>query len=409
MALPTDFLIVGGGIGGLVLAELVGRGGKRVVVLERSAGPPPWNRPEVLWPATIELLSSLVPESNWKEQAAVPLAGVKLWTGKHFAWAFSPELLERAGVHPWSTDPNQSRELLMRLGSFELHRGVEVKSVLKEGGRIVGVQAHDISAGQDRDWLAEITVGDDGANSLVRAASGIELAARVFPRDLVCFQCDWPASLQRNAGHLWPNLARPQSGILAVGLLPAPGPRGMGVIPTSPTLSHDQPRADREWQALIQTEPTLDALMSVRKFPDDFQRVRRPWGHASRYGAPGALLMGDAAHPVSPAGGQGANMSIADGRAIAELALAGERDLLAAYERNRRPANRRSLRFTRGAAFVFGLPEWLLPPSLLFWLVRQFGTRPWLLSRFIRAASTAFVARGSVAKYDRRKSSLTQA
>jgi 2-polyprenyl-6-methoxyphenol hydroxylase-like FAD-dependent oxidoreductase len=103
--------------------------------------------------------------------------------------------------------------------------------------------------------------------------------------------------------------------------------------------------------------------------------------------------MGDAAHPVSPAGGQGANMSIADGRAIAELALAGEPNLLAAYERIRRPANRRSLRFTRGAAFVFGLPDWLLPTPLLFWLVGQFGSQPWLLSRFVQTASKAFVAR----------------
>ena len=86
-------------------------------------------------------------------------------------------------------------------------------------------------------------------------------------------------------------------------------------------------------------------------------------------------------------------MSIADGRAIAELVLAGERDLLASYERIRRPANRRSLRFTRGAALVLGLPEWLLPTPLLFWLVGRFGGQPWLLSRFVRAASTAFVER----------------
>ncbi len=395
--MPTDFLIVGGGIGGLVLAELLGRGGKRVVVLERSTGPPPWNRPEVLWPATIELLLSLAPESTWKEHAAVLLAGVKLFGGQDFVWGISPELLAQAGVHPWSTDPNQSRELLMRLGSFELHRGVQVESVLKEQGRIVGARTRDVAGGQERDWLAETTVGDDGAHSLVRAACGIELAARTFPRDLVCFQCDWPAALQANAGHIWPNRRRPQSGILAVGILPAPGMRGMGVMPVSPQLANDDPRAQQAWQELIQSEPTLAALLSGRKFPDDFQCVRRPWGHAPRYGAAGALIMGDAAHPVSPAGGQGANMSIADGRAIAELVLAGTKhsssdDLLEAYERIRRPANRRSLRFTRGAAFVLGMPDWLLPMPLLFWLVGKFGSRPWLLARFIRAASTAFVA-----------------
>jgi 2-polyprenyl-6-methoxyphenol hydroxylase-like FAD-dependent oxidoreductase len=138
-------------------------------------------------------------------------------------------------------------------------------------------------------------------------------------------------------------------------------------------------------------EPNLMALVGGWRFPEDFQRVRRPWGHAPRYGTAGALLMGDAAHPVSPAGGQGANMSIADGRVIAELALAGERDLVTIYERRRRPANRRSLRFTRAAAFAFGLPEWLFFSRLSLWLVRQMGRRPELIARLVRMASRAFL------------------
>jgi 2-polyprenyl-6-methoxyphenol hydroxylase-like FAD-dependent oxidoreductase len=52
-------------------------------------------------------------------------------------------------------------------------------------------------------------------------------------------------------------------------------------------------------------------------------RVRRLWGHAKKYGIAGAMLMGDAAHPVSPAGGQGANMSVADATAMAELLMDG--------------------------------------------------------------------------------------
>src|SRR5206468_3185926 len=107
-----------------------------------------------------------------------------------------------------------------------------------------------------------------------------------------------------------------------------------------------------------------------------------------------AVVMGDAAHPVSPAGGQGANMSIADARALAELALAGERDLLAAYERRRRAANGRSLRFTRAAAFVIGLPPWLLFSRLSASLVTLARRREALIAWFLRTAATAFLERG---------------
>jgi 2-polyprenyl-6-methoxyphenol hydroxylase-like FAD-dependent oxidoreductase len=105
---------------------------------------------------------------------------------------------------------------------------------------------------------------------------------------------------------------------------------------------------------------------------------------------PGSIL-GDAAHPVSPAGGQGANASIADGRAIAELILAGERNLQAAYEHRRRPANRRSLRFTRLASFVFGLPESLVFSRLSASLLRGAARRPSLIARGLKIVSTAFV------------------
>src|SRR5262249_37048744 len=81
--MTTDILIVGGGIGGLVLAELLGRDKKRVVVLERSTGPPKWNRPEGLWPVTAQVMSTLLPKSQLDE-AVLLLEGVQLFDGEQF-------------------------------------------------------------------------------------------------------------------------------------------------------------------------------------------------------------------------------------------------------------------------------------------------------------------------------------
>jgi 2-polyprenyl-6-methoxyphenol hydroxylase-like FAD-dependent oxidoreductase len=268
-----------------------------------------------------------------------------------------------------------------------------VLQILKDRGRIIGVRARDILTGREQDWLAQQTVGDDGVHSLVRAACGIELSTRVFPLDLLCFQGNWPAEFRPDAGRLWPNRTSPRSGILAVGTIPIRNQKGVGVVPVRPRIFSDLARAQNAWRDILESEPGLGSLLGSRRFPEEFQRVRRPWGHAPRYGAAGAILMGDAAHSVSPAGGQGANMSIADARVLAELILSGDQDVLATYERRRRPANRRSMRFTRLAAWAFGLPEWMLLSSPLFWLARLVGNRTTLIARTIRFASTAFLER----------------
>src|SRR5262245_55207321 len=131
--MAIDFVIVGGGIGGAVLANLLGRKGKRVLVLEKALSPPPQNRPEVLWPATVEVLRGLIPaeqERRW----ALPLRGWVATCGKRVLVRFGPEVVQApAGAQPTSTD--HTRELLMQQAPCECRRGVEVTAVLREGGR----------------------------------------------------------------------------------------------------------------------------------------------------------------------------------------------------------------------------------------------------------------------------------
>src|SRR4051794_15840048 len=75
-------------------------------------------------------------------------------------------------------------------------------------------------------------------------------------------------------------------------------------------------------------------------------------GLAPRFFAPGAVLLGDAAHPVTPNMGQGAGLAIEDACCLANL-LAGTRPLpevLAAYEALRRPR----ATWIRDRSFTFG-------------------------------------------------------
>jgi 2-polyprenyl-6-methoxyphenol hydroxylase-like FAD-dependent oxidoreductase len=84
-------------------------------------------------------------------------------------------------------------------------------------------------------------------------------------------------------------------------------------------------------------------------------------------------------------------MSIHDARVLAEVLLADHRDVVGEYERRRRPANERSLGFTRGAVRFFrlraraGFRAWLA--GRLAVLVRQ----PWFASLLLRRAARSFL------------------
>jgi 2-polyprenyl-6-methoxyphenol hydroxylase-like FAD-dependent oxidoreductase len=391
--MAADFVVVGGGIGGAVLAGLLGRGGKRVVVLEKSLAPPHWVRPEILWPGTMEALFSLRPREFWEEEAVLPMRGFEFQDGQRTVPVITADVLRDAGVQPWFTNPNQTREQLLRLGSFELRRGVEVIAILKEKSRIVGVRTRDIATREEGEVIAPYTVGDDGAQSLVRKACGIDMKTRAFPIDFICFGCDWPAAVPSGTGRFWLN-SKWASGIVGLAIMPLPNGKGAGLVPVLSRSFDAIPSVEASWNRFCAADPTIREVVQDRRFPHDFVRIRRPWGHAPRYGGEGAILMGDAAHPVSPAGGQGANMSVADACVLAELALGNHRNLLAEYERRRRPANARSISPTRTVALILSLPRWLSPFSVFFAIVRSVARYPSLLRHFLRSSSTMFQERG---------------
>jgi 2-polyprenyl-6-methoxyphenol hydroxylase-like FAD-dependent oxidoreductase len=388
--MQADVVIAGGGIGVAVLAELLGRGGKHVIVLERSSAPPNWLRPEILWPATVEVLFSLAPRSVWEQSAMLPLQGIRFHDGKEFVQLVTREVMDAAQVQPWFTNPNETREQLLRLGSFELRRGVEVTQVLKESDRVVGVRTRDLATKQESEFLATWTVGDDGVHSAVREACAIEMQTRLFPVEFLCTAMPWPDHLPEGILHIWPNWHDGQSGIRIFGAGSLPGGGGVGVALINGHLFDASPDMEASWSRFCAMDPALTRLAAGLGSPRGFMRIKRPWGHAPRYGAPGAVIMGDAAHSVSPAGGQGANMSIADAVVLAELLLRGEPNLIAEYERRRRPANERSLGPTRFAHTALGLPGWMVPNVCRRALLRWLSRHPATVQRMLRSISTLF-------------------
>jgi 2-polyprenyl-6-methoxyphenol hydroxylase-like FAD-dependent oxidoreductase len=405
----NDVVIVGGGIGGAVLALALGRCGWKVKLLEREKQPPQIERPEVLWGTTPDALNCLGVGEAIRTEASVRLERIEIHAGEQRLLSLSREEFDAAKVAAYSTAPSRTRELIATAaaatGNVTFEGGVKVQQVLLEGDRIVGVQAQrDEGSVVER---ARLIVGDDGAHSLVRGAiervvRSESLKLKIFPLDFLTTVIPWPTVLPPNQVRVWLNSRTFRTGVPALGCLPWPGSRGVCLMPLPHARAESLLRTSSAqfFAELKKLTPVAATLADYLKFPADFRHVRRPFGHAGNYVASGAAIVGDAVHPVSPAGGQGANAAIWDALALAKVAHEAltaddlSRERLSQYEMLRRPHNRDSVAITERAARLYG---WVSPIPGLPWLIptalRYIDRRSRLKSRLIGSIATMFVTR----------------
>ena len=395
----ADVVIVGAGIGGAVLALDLGRRGWRVALVERESAPPRIARPEILWGATPRALEGYSIGDAIRDAsvqlAAIEIGGPKPWlriTRDDFA---------AAGVEAFSTNPSLTRSIIadaaLATGNVEIHRGVAVDDLLRDDGRVTGVRARRGDAAFTLE--ASLVVGDDGGSSVVRTRLGIPIALDTFPIDFVTAAIPrWP--LAAPGARVWIDPKRMSGGGLPVaGFIPWPRNEGVLLVPLPADRAQrifEQPAEDF-WEALGRVTPMAGALREQLVFPRDFRHVARPFGHAASYVANGAAVIGDAAHPMTPAGGQGANASIWDALALADVAdsalRAGDvsRERLLPYERLRRPVNDESISFSRGARRALRIAALLRLDLAAPLLARTIDALGWPKRRIIRTFATAFV------------------
>jgi 2-polyprenyl-6-methoxyphenol hydroxylase-like FAD-dependent oxidoreductase len=364
-----DVVIVGAGIGGAVLALDLGRRGWRIALVERESAPPQIARPEILWSPTTNALDRYSDRNGdrygvadaIRERASVKLEGIEI--GGEKPWLrITRDDFNAAGVDAFSTNPAMTRAILaeaaVATGNVEIHRGVAVEELLRENGRVAGVRSKQL------ELEARLVVGDDGGHSVVRAQLGIPIALTPFPIEFVTAMIPrW--TLPPSRGRVWIDANG------AKAFIPWPGGEGILLIP----LPADRPTPRDQ----------------------DYKRIARPFGHAPSYVADGAALIGDAVHPMTPAGGQGANASIWDALALADVADAAlragdvSRERLLAYERLRRPSNERSVAISRIARRAFRAGRYLPLSLVVPAVMRTINALGWPKRRIIRVFASAFL------------------
>lgn len=305
--------IVGGGPGGAVLAYLLARRGVEVELFERQDDFEREFRGEVMLPGGLEPFAEM---GLWDELMAVPHVAIRemrlFLRGRARAEAaIDPDFF--GGRPPlWMSQPGLLEMLVReaaRFPSFTFHRNTSVGALLEEGGRTVGVRAR--GPGGDLDVRADLVVGADGRTSMVRRRARLEVSDDPMPMDVVWVKLPpLPEMAERVQARAY--LGR---GHLMIGAPIYDGKMQMAWIIAKGSFGEIRRRGMPECIEAMARHASPDLAEHLLAHKNDgvqpfllsvvSDRVRQ-WTR------PGLLVIGDAAHTMSPVGGQGLNHAIRD-------------------------------------------------------------------------------------------------
>lgn len=315
----TTCAIAGGGPAGMVLGLLLARAGVEVTVFEKHADFLRDFRGDTVHPVTMRLLGELglgprfaaLPKTV-VETADVDLGGRKIRLAD-FSRLRGQPYPYLAMVPQWDL-----LDLLADAGreeaTFNLRMSTEVTGLMRAGDAVTGVRYRGPDG--DGELLADLTVACDGRTSLLRRDAGLVPHEFDVPFDVWWFRVprDGDSDFQLLPRGGSPMVLIPREGYYQVAyLIPKGGDaqlRARGLDAFAAGLSPELPDGAhldlRSWDEV--------KMLDVR-----LNRLRR-------WHVPGLLCIGDAAHAMSPAGGVGINLAVADAVATARLLAQPLRD-----------------------------------------------------------------------------------
>jgi len=301
--------VVGGGPAGLLLGLLLAKRGVEVIVLEGHETFDREFRGEVLQPSAVHLLDELGLLGYILEQPHSTLTeGVVRVGGKRVGEFSFATIVPEYPYAIWMPQPIFLQALVKKaepFPTFQCWMGARVASLVEENGKVVGVSG--LRHGREPfEVLADVVVGADGRYSLIRKLGQFATEYEHHDFDVIWFVVEQPPD--------WPNTIYISLGQEVQGLMLPKYPRQ---IQAGIFLPKDE---WRRWRAdgigvvadrVRRLDPVFEGFAdSLRDFTPFFPLpalilLVKDWARD------GLLLIGDAAHTMSPAGAIGVNVALA--------------------------------------------------------------------------------------------------
>jgi len=275
-------------------------------------------RGDTVHPSTLEILDQLGLAEKVHQIPHAKVYGPSFVTDKGLFQPFDLRRLKTKFPYILMIPQSKLLELLTseaaRYPHFRLMMGANVHDLIRENGAVRGVRYQ--TSETQAEVRALLTVGADGRHSRVRHLAGFEPVKTSPPMDVLWFKLPkLAADIDTGSGLL----GSIKAGRILVVLDRFDHWQAGFVFPKGQYQQVKAKGIEAMRQAIVELEPRLAEHAETLRDWQQFTLLSVESSRCTRWHQPGLLLIGDAAHVMSPVGGVGINYAVQDAVVAANI------------------------------------------------------------------------------------------